>query len=237
MRSERRHELEENELAESTGALMERVRPHLRTLAFAALAAVGAAAAWSLISAQKIAARERSWDECMAAMAQGDVDRLAEVIRRHPDTSAARWSQMLLAESAIAEGSQQLFGDPARGRTRLEQAEQIYTEILAGRPSGLVAERAVFGLAKARESLGRIDEARRGYEALVQEYPRSAVREMAEQRIAALGRGSSREWYDWFSTQVAEGGRADSAVPAHAPPATDESSLDRPSDVDDAPAG
>lgn len=192
---------EGNDLAASTVELFARVRPHLQTIGIVIALLVGGAVAWTLIAAQRDAMAERSWDDCMAALAEQNPDRLDAVIRKYPGSPAARWSQMLLAESAITEGCQQLFGDRERARRRLETAVDLYTGILAERPGGLVGERAVFGLAKAREALGELDDARRGYEALVAEYPSSAVRGLAEQRIAALTRGSTREWYDWFASQ------------------------------------
>lgn len=201
MEGERRHELEENDLAESVATLVQRMRPHLWTAATAALALVGGLAAWSLISAQQAASRSRSWDACMAALAERNPERLNDVIRQYPGSPAAQWSQLLLADSAIAEGSQQMFSDRTRGRERLEAAVAIYSTLLGERPQPLIAERAVFGMAKAREGLGQLEEARKGYEAIVSEYPTSAVRGIAQNRIAALSSEATRQWYDWFAAQ------------------------------------
>lgn len=228
MDADHRHELEKNDLAESTVAVLDRIRPHLGTILLAALAAVAAVAAWEVVGTQRAAASAQSWDACMAALGGGNADQLADVIRRYPGTPAAQWSQLLMADAAIADGSQLLFADRAKARERLESAVGFYSAVLAERPLPLIAERATFGLAKARECLGQLDEARRGYEALVKEYPSSAVRGLAAGRIAALSRGSARQWYDWFDgwkpapadTQPATGGNAQPAgsVPAGAGP-------------------
>ena len=201
MDGDRRHELEENDLAESTIAVVDRIRPHLRTIALALGGAMVALAAWTVVSSQQAATQSQSWDACMAALSEGNSERLTDVIRRYPGSAAAQWSQLMMADGAIAEGTQLLFADRERARQRLDSAIGIYTGLLAERPRSLIAERAVFGLAKARESLGQLEEARRGYEALVAEYPESAVRSIAENRIAALSRESTRQWYDWFGAQ------------------------------------
>lgn len=198
MDGERRHELEDNDLAESTVALVDRIRPHLRTIALALGGAMAALAAWTVVSSQQAATRSQSWDACMTALSEGNPERLTDVIRRYPGSPAAQWSQLMMADGAIAEGTQLLFADRERARQRLDSAVGIYTGLLAERPLSLIAERAVFGLAKARESLGQLEEARRGYETIVAEYPESAVRGIAENRIAALSRESTRQWYDWF---------------------------------------
>ena len=52
-------------------------------------------------------------------------------------------------------------------------AAAAYADVLSQRPTGMVAERATMGLAKARESLGDLEQARRGYEAVANEYPLS----------------------------------------------------------------
>jgi predicted negative regulator of RcsB-dependent stress response len=212
MDGERRHELEDNDLAESTVALVDRIRPHLRTIALALGGAMAALAAWTVVSSQQAASQSQSWDACMAALSEGNPERLTDVIRRYPGSAAGQWSQLMMADGAMAEGTQLLFVDRERARQRLDSAIGIYTGLLAERPRSLIAERAVFGLAKARESLGQLEEARRGYETIVAEYPESAVRSIAENRIAALSRESTRQWYDWF-----DGWKPAPAAPADKP--------------------
>lgn len=198
MNGDRRHELEANDLAESTVAIVDWVRPYLRTIALAIGAVAVGIGAWTVVSSQQATSSAQSWDACMAALSEGNPERLTDVIRRYPGTAAAQWSQLMMADAAIGEGTQLLFIDRERARQRLDSAVGIYSGLLAERPRGLIAERGVFGLAKARESLGQLEEARRGYEAVVSEYPESAVRGIAENRIAALSRESTRQWYDWF---------------------------------------
>jgi hypothetical protein len=173
----------------------------------------------------------------MAALGEQNRDRLGEVIRRYPGSPAARWSQMLLAEAAITEGSQQLFGDRERGRQRLTDAVDLYKAILDEKPGGLIGERAVFGLAKAREALGQLDLAKRGYESLVTEYPASAVRGLAEQRIRALSRPATRGWYDWFAAQKMSPPPADPDEPVASPESAGEPPAPATSAVPAAPAG
>jgi hypothetical protein len=81
----------------------------------------------------------------------------------------------------------------------------------------------VFGLAKANEALGNLDEARKGYEVVLADHPGSAAASLAASRVAAVSRGATRQWYDWFAAQKpappaapAEGGKA---APPDAPPA------------------
>lgn len=220
MQSDRRHELESNVLADSAAAVVERIRPHLITLGLAAAVAVVACAAWSLVESRREATREESWDACMAAMGSGQAAALDGVVNRYPGTPAAQWSRLVLADGLLDQGSQLLFTDRPQGEQRLQAAVATYSALLASRPLDFIAERATFGLAKARENLGGLTEARSGYAAVVAEHPDSAVRRFAEERIAALERESTRRWYDWFAQQkTASAANADGATPPATTPA------------------
>lgn len=217
-------ELEGNDLAEAAVAIYDRIRPHLSTLLAAAAAAVAGFVVWSLIASQAEATRRQSWDACLAAMTAGEPNALAEVIRRYPGTEAARWAELLSADQATAEGAELLFVDRSRGESRLQAAVDLYTALIAASPQGLLAERAVFGLAKARECLGQLAEARRGYEAVAAEFPQEPLARVASRRAAELGRESTRQWYDWFAavkpapaTESQNATRAPAADPAAAP--------------------
>jgi hypothetical protein len=192
-------ELGDNALAEAAVAAYDRIRPYQSTLLAAAAAAVAGLAVWSLVASQAEATRRQSWDACLAAMTAGEPNALAEVIRRYPGTDAARWAELVTADQATAEGAELLFVDRSRGESRLQAAVDLYTALIATAPKGLLAERAVFGLAKARESLGQLAEARRGYEAVAAEFPQEPLARVASRRATELGRESTRQWYDWFA--------------------------------------
>ena len=201
MDTERRHELAENDLAGTTLDLVDRIRPHLKTIVAGIALLFAGLAAWTVISAQQSAAKARSWEECIAALSSGDVAKLAAVAVQRTDSSAAGWAQLVLADSALEQGCNLLFADRARGLERLQDAVGRYQQLLASRPNGMLAERTVFGLAKANEALGNLDEARRGYEAVIADHPGSAAASLAASRVGAVSREATRQWYDWFAAQ------------------------------------
>jgi hypothetical protein len=226
MQSDRRHELEENDLAGTTIELVDRVRPHLGSIVVAVGALFAALAAWTLVTSQQAAGQAQSWSACFAALTSGNGNGLADVIRQHPDTPAAGWAQIVLADSALQDGCDRLFTDRVQGSTRLEDAIGRYRQVLASRPTGMLAERAVFGLARANEALGNLDEARKGYEAVMADHAGGAAASLAAGRVAELSRESTRQWYDWFAAQKPQPAPASGAGPAASPepPAADASS-------------
>jgi hypothetical protein len=194
-------DLEDNDLASGTLALVDRIRPHLGTILLGVLVLFAALAAWTLVTSQQSSQRAAGWDECLTALAEGDPGRLEAVATRYGGTAAAQWAEIVLADTALADGNRLLMADRAQGVRRLEEAVGRYTAVNAQRPSPLAAERAIFGLARTRESLGELAEAKRGYEALVAEHPESPFRPLAEERIAALARESTGRWYKWFESR------------------------------------
>jgi hypothetical protein len=214
-------DLEDNDLANGTLALVDRIRPHLGTIMLGVLGVFAALAAWTLIASQRTAQQAAGWDECLAALAEGDAGRLETVVTRYGGSAASQWAEITLADTALADGNRLLTTDQAQGRRRLEEAVGRYTAVNAQRPAALAAERAIFGLARARESLGELAEARRGYEALVAEHPESPFRGLAEERIAALGRESTSRWYKWFESRPVAAPATGSTAAAVEPPATE----------------
>ncbi|MFM9057961.1 MAG: tetratricopeptide repeat protein [Planctomycetaceae bacterium] len=220
MRSERRHELESNDLADSATALVDRIRPYLGTVGLAVAAAVLGLAAWTFVDSRRAADREQSWDDCLAALAGGQPAGLEAVIERHKGTTAAQWAQLVLADGLLDQGSRLLYVDRTQATAQLDAAAARYKKLLEPTTLDLVRERATFGLAKVRENLGLLPEAIDGYKAVVKDHPNSAVRRFAEARIQTLERDSTRQWYDWFSQQKPEPPQADGAAPPPTAPAT-----------------
>lgn len=201
-------ELHDNDLAVTTQAAIDRVRPYLSTILMVLALVFAALAAWTLVRSQQAAARTAAWDAFINAFAEGDTGGLDTVITGFGGSPAAQWAAIVQGDVALADGNRLLLTDPAQGRRRLEEAADRYAAVNAERPVPLAAQRATFGLARARESLGELAEARRGYEALVAEYPESPYRSVADERIAALSRESTQAWYKWYESRPGSGAEA-----------------------------
>lgn len=216
-------ELEGNVLAEKTLEIVDRLRPHANAILLGLGAAVVAFAGWALVSSQAATTRSQAWDAFLAGLSGGEPQAFDEVMRRYPGTPAAEWSRLVVADMNLIDGTELLFSNKDQAPPRLQAAAELYLSILAARPSAMLAERATFGLAKARESLGQLEEARRGYAAVATEHPDGALAGLARTRAAALERESTRQWYDWFAAQTiappAQKPAADDKAPAGQAPA------------------
>ncbi len=218
-------QLEDNELAASTMAVVDRVRPHASLILLAIAVLFAVLAGMVLVRSQQAAERTASWEALLGAFADGEPGRIGEVAVRYRGMPAGWWAELVMADDALAEGNRLLTIDRTQAQARLAAAAELYASVNAQRPTSLVAERGIFGLAQTRESLGQLDEARRGYQALVSDYPSSPFRAVAEARIAALERPATERWYKWFEA---------SAVAPTTPPA--EPGIDEPAKPNAEPA-
>ena len=198
---ERQHELEQNSLAEWIVQLLDAIRPYIATIIAGVVAIVAGLVAWGVISSTNAATQARSWEAYLGALATGETIAFNEVVQRYPGSDAALWSQLVLADMALTDGAAVAFDDRATSTERLESAADLYTAVLAEGPNGLLAERARFGLAKAQESLGQLDEAQAGYASVARDFPESPLAAVATEHADGLASESTKGWYDWFFAQ------------------------------------
>ena len=201
MQPPQRIDLEDNDLAAATMETVDRIRPHFRSIAAVVGLLFAGLGLWVALSGQRATSRGASWRAGLAAARDGNPAALAEVARQYPATPAADWADLTTADMAFEEGADLLFTERGQAQKRLEEAAARYAQLMQGRTSRIVAERAVFGLAKTNESLGKLAEARQGYEAVARDYADGACAGVAAARAAALAKPAVAEWYAWFASQ------------------------------------
>ena len=216
-------EVQGNALAEGITSVLEALRPHLRAMLLGLAGLFLAAVGWMWARQQEAGRIEKSWDDYLAAMPPVDPAALAAVASQHAGKPAGQWARLTQAEIELDEGAELVFVDREKAKPKLQAAADAYAGILAGVGRGLLAERATFGLAKANESLGKLDDARQGYEVVAQDYPNGAVAGMARQRAAALKGETVKEWYTWFENRKPTPPPVDNSpilgIPSEDPPA------------------
>jgi hypothetical protein len=196
MKTERRHELETNTLARRLAAWIERVKPYGRSfiglLVALAVVAVGA----FLLTRQSKQTEAMAWDAYYLATEGGRPmpDELAMVAESHVGTSVEPWARLAQADAELQVASRTLFVDKAEARRRLNVAIDTYQKLKERRGDELVRERATFGLARAYESLGRLDAADSEYRDVT-----GAFADAAESRADLIAKASSKAFYDWFA--------------------------------------
>ncbi len=151
MKTERRHKLETNELADSLAHWVESVKPYVRTIMGLLIAAVVLAFAYAFVSRHSAAKAREGWDEYFQAFNQFSRDKFEDVADKYPGTPAAWWSKTVVGDMNLNEGTNLLYSDKPLGRDKLHSAVGDYESVLKDATESAVLQRATFGLARAHE--------------------------------------------------------------------------------------
>jgi hypothetical protein len=203
MKSERRHELQHNELADWIIKSAKAIQPYQNLLLAVVVITVVAATAYTWWTRTTVEQTGRAWDELnggvAAASAGGSLDKLLKVVEEYPDTSVGRTAAVVLADFRLASGCSRRFMSKALAEPELSKAIELYEADLKEGHGEFLRERATFGLARAKESKGDLPSARQYYDEVVKKWPRGTYAAVAKQRLDDLERGETKRMYDDFA--------------------------------------
>src|SRR5260221_4683612 len=199
MKTERRHELQANQLAEFLTDVSEKAKPYAKGLLGIALAALVVVCAYLYLSRRSAAEEGESWNEAWQAIGSRDDEGLRTVIKKYPDKPAAMWSQLVLADIELSRGVFSLFGQKSAGRDLIRSAFDDYQHVADHAAHPLLREQALFGMGRAQESLNQLEKAREAYAQVVKDFPAGPYAKRAQQRLDELAHDSTKVFYDWFA--------------------------------------
>ncbi|QDT40786.1 hypothetical protein Pan241w_08450 [Gimesia alba] len=209
MKSEHRHDLQTNDL----GKLIVQAEPYLEKYGVKAIVAAGVIFvvvlgyfAWSSSRTDQEA---EGWTRLAASTSTEDFETVSE---EFSGTSVGQWALIHAAESHLQSGIRNSFTDRSAGDRALGDAKEQFQQLLDSASTlPEIRERALFGMARTEESVsdGDLKNAIELYQKLIQEYPDSIFRKLAEQRVkpeegekvAALDQEETKNFYKWFHAQ------------------------------------
>ena len=210
MKTERRHELQTNELAIWLTKWIENIKPYWKGILGGIIVALVAFAAFYLVGNRQEQGRALAWQEYFRAFDAGDAEEFRKVGDAYVGTGAGMWALQSVGDASLASGAGQLFRDRDAAVEDLETARDAYQKVvdqvgssdLAAEAKEMLKQRALFGLGQALESLGEFTEAEKQYQRVLDEFPPTAVAvSLAQDRIDALKLQSTRDWYAWLAEQ------------------------------------
>ncbi len=208
MKSERRHELQTNTLADWVGHQVEVVKPHLGLVITVLVAAVAIFFAWMYFKAWNTSQTTAAWTDFYKAAEQSEPAALVEVAKKHAGEPASLWAVLLASDVQLADGSQKSFTDRKEAEKLLKQAIQGYEAILKDGRDALLRRRAIFGLGEAHETLFAVtadkqdlEAALANYQKVAQQWPDTVLGRSAERKAAELATESTQDFLVWFSKQ------------------------------------
>lgn len=204
MKSERRHELEENALAHRLEGGIESLRPYLGWIVAGVGIVVVAFIAMGMLSSGKRQAAGEAWHDYLDAAfnsATLDPETFESVASANPSTDMAAFAEIRAADLYLDEGLELGYSDRVLAHEQLRKASEAYQRGLTALDRGddpLLRNRAQLGLGRVAEALNQLDDAENRYRAVAEDAA-SPLAPLAQQRLAALEESSTREFYDWFA--------------------------------------
>ena len=199
MKSERRHELQHNELADWLAKSAEMLKPYQNIALAVGAVVLVAVLGYTWWSRESAAQATQAWDEINAVLEGGNVAKLAKVIDDYPNTNVAQMSALMLADSYLGEGCARLFVNKATAQEDLNRAVRLYESVRQESPASSLLARATFGLARAKEAKGELGPAEQLYEEVATKLPSGAYTAAATQRLEDLKRPATKSMYDQFA--------------------------------------
>jgi len=201
MKSERRHQLEKNELADWIAAKLQEVKPYQNAILGVVLLVAVVLIGYSIYARQAGAAKAAGWDRFHGAFGKANLNPadFEDIAEAYPGTLLAHWANVIAGDLRLAFGCDQLFINKANGNQELRMAIDHYKQVLERSRQPMLRERATFGLARSQESLVQLDEAEKLYAEVTEKWPKGAYAPMAQQRLDDLRQSATGEIYDRFA--------------------------------------
>jgi predicted negative regulator of RcsB-dependent stress response len=228
MDSEHRHELEENALATWLGGALERWQSVLPAIVAGVLLAVAGVVGWSYYSQGAAGQSAERWQKFYLAVEGNSpsLEALREASSDYAGSPVAEWADITWADGRLFNAADQFLRNRGAADTALAEAIEKY-ELLRSSKDSEIADRAVFGLARAYDMQGDLEKA-------IQQYGlvRGTFVKLAESRIEELKKPRAKEDYAWLTAAVAApstpatGTRPDLEPDDVSAPADTEASLD-----------
>jgi tetratricopeptide (TPR) repeat protein len=202
MKAEKRHELQQNELADWLGEQIEAAKPYGTTIAIVVLGGLLAIGLAIYLASAGNPASAGAWSQYFAAFNDREpAVALKQLAEEQPNTSAALWAQQSIGDINLSQGSIQLFSDREEAKKMLEKAEVAYKEVETKATDSMLKSRSRLGLAKLYEATNKPEEAKRYYEMVVAAEKDSAIGKAAAAGAKRVSDPREVALLAWFDAQ------------------------------------
>ena len=194
MKSDRRQDLSENNLAKWLTSFLENIAPfknHIYWTVIGILALICIGFIWSNVS---YSSRTKAWGEYLAALESDNLESLEALAHDYTSGEVAARIRLSAGEFLLFEACNELHSQKDQAREKLEKALGFFLEAESKfRSDPLLNEQVLYGLGKTYESLavvrtGQDDlgSAIKAYQQLVSRYPQGAYTKEVEKTLKVL---------------------------------------------------
>jgi hypothetical protein len=199
MKTERRHELQNNQLASWLTGYVETLKSYARPVVGMLGIGLLAFIAYVFLSNRSDASRSVGWQEYYEAVGTGNEDHLLDVYQRHASSEVGLWALRAVADGKLAMGSRMQFDDRDLANRLLADARLHYEKVHNEASEPLLQRQALFGLARSYEALNDLLNAEKHFADLQKKWPDNALGQQAGQALKRVGR--QKAFYAWLFDQ------------------------------------
>jgi len=206
MKSERRHELQHNDLLESILKGYERIAPYKNAILGVSVIVIVLLIARSFWNSYSTAQSGEAWNSFGIPMFRPDfaneqtIGVMQRTAQTYPRTPAAEWADVFAGDTALMIGTNKILTEKKVGIKYLTDARDLYAKALETLTIPAAREQAMFGKARAMESLienkAQLDEVLAVYQELNKSFPKGMFKVVAEQRIKQLQKNETLTFYE-----------------------------------------
>ena len=217
-KTERRHELQQNELAAYLEKVNKQIEPYSKPILGVVLVVMAVGIGWSFYSSEQEADSSFATLELIKATSAQMIDPedLDTVNSEFPETSAGKLAKLYQGLALVNEGNDLIYEDTESATETLKEGIEVLTSVAEGNNDPLIKSRAYLGIALAQTTLGDTEAAVAAYEKVEKADESEAMVEYAANRIATLTSTATKEFSDWFkdtSFAVATPANPDPSLP------------------------
>ena len=206
MKRERRHELQHNDLAEWIINAYERIAPYRNIILGVSLLVLVLVIAVSVWHNHSVAQAGEAWNSLGIPVFQPrfpdeqTIGMMQHAAQANAGTPAAQWADVFAGDTALMIGANRVLTEKKVGVEYLGQARDFYAKALDSVTIPAAREQAMFGQARAIESLiqnkAQLDEAIAAYQKLNTSFPHGMYKVLADQRIEHLQKKETLKFYE-----------------------------------------
>ncbi|MDB4338899.1 tetratricopeptide repeat protein [Rubripirellula sp.] len=200
MSNERRHELQQNDLAIWLAKINKTLEPYSKQISILVALLIVGFIAYGFLESEELAKRSDATLQLIQATNRSDAEVLSTVSEDYSETKAGSWARLYQGQQYLSDGLEAIFTDRDNAEALLAEAQETLKSAVASSTETLLVSRAHYGLGQAAEALGDIDDAKDHYNNVVELNESDAMVERANERISALEQPDTEAFLNWFGS-------------------------------------
>ncbi|PQO42415.1 hypothetical protein [Blastopirellula marina] len=216
MKSERRHEIQENSLAHFLETVLESARPHATLIGGVLLAVVLAYIGYVVMMQDGGPVKHDQWNSVLNAVDQSfrvaddDVqqqalaEEFATIAKNDGDTRPGLWAEYFSGLRSLTQAGDVAYSDPKSATADLERAIQAFQKTYAETDLPVLKVKALWSMAEAYQlqaTPASLDRAKANFEEISKIWPDSNTARAAQERIERLDNAAitgKDGFYAWY---------------------------------------